>query len=120
MIRKAIVCTVCPMGCNITVESDGSEIISIEGNECKRGETYAQDEFTCPTRTLTSSVLVTNAKEPLLPVRTEKPVPKAKFGECMEIIKATTVHAPIKIHQVIIHDLAGTGVNLIATCSRDV
>ena len=120
MDERTIICTVCPMGCSMTVKANGNEIVSVENNECPRGEAFARDEFICPTRTLTSSVLIYGSKEPLLPVRTEKPVPKEKFKECMEAIKATTVKAPVKMHQVIIHDLAGTGVDLIASCPHDV
>ena len=120
MAERTIICTVCPMGCSMTVKADGDDIVSVEGNECPRGEDFARDEYTCPTRTLTSSVLISGSKEPLLPVRTEKPVPKAKFNECMEAIKLVRVKPPVKMHQVIIHDLAGTGIDLIATCRRDV
>ena len=119
MAERTIICTVCPMGCSMTVKTDGDDIVSVEGNECPRGKDFARDEYTCPTRTLTSSVLISGSKEPLLPVRTEKPVPKAKFDECMKDIKSVKVEPPVKMHQVIIHDLAGTGVDLIATCRRD-
>lgn len=119
MIEKSIICTICPMGCCIAVKADGNSIVSVMGNECVRGEEYAKSEFVCPMRTLTSSVLITGSSEPLLPVRTEKPVPKAKIDECMAEIRALRVTAPVTMHQVIVSDLAGTGVNLIAACPRD-
>lgn len=119
MAENTVICTVCPMGCSITIIADGDSITSVKGNECKRGDAYARAEFTCPTRTLTSSVLINGSGEPLLPVRTEKPVPKAKFEECMKAICEVRVSAPVRMHQVIIADLAGTGVDLVACCSRN-
>ena len=120
MDERTIICTVCPMGCNINLKVSGDEIVSMEGNECLRGKDYARDEYFSPTRTLTSSVLIEGSNEPLLPVRTEKPVPKDKIDECMKVIKETKVTAPVEMYQIIIPDLAGTGVGLIAACPRDV
>ena len=117
-MEKQITCIVCPMGCNITVVGEGSNITSVTGFTCHRGEKYARDEFVCPVRTLTTTVEVESEFEPLLPVRTEKPVPKAKLFECMEIIHSKKFSLPIKEHQILIEDLAGTGVDLIACTDR--
>ena len=55
---KELTCINCPMGCRITVEMDGEEIISVTGNTCKRGETYARTEVTAPVRTVTTTIKV--------------------------------------------------------------
>ncbi|SQB27250.1 Uncharacterized protein with conserved CXXC pairs [Clostridium sporogenes] len=48
-------------------------------------------------------------------VKTEKDIPKGKLMECVKILKNTTVQAPLKIGDVIVENIADTGVNVIAT-----
>ena len=55
-MEKEIICTVCPMGCHITVTGEGDRVDSITGYTCKRGEEYGKQEFAHPVRILTSTV----------------------------------------------------------------
>lgn len=71
-MEKEIICTVCPMGCHITVTGEGDRVDSITGYTCKRGEEYGKQEFAHPVRILTSTVKLEGADQPLLPVRSEK------------------------------------------------
>ena len=41
MERKELICIGCPLGCNLTVEMDGGQVVSVNGNTCKRGENAA-------------------------------------------------------------------------------
>lgn len=117
MCEKNITCTRCPMGCALTVtEREGT--LSVRGNGCARGEEYGRSEFTCPVRTLTSSVRIFGAAEPLLPVRTDRPVPKSKIFDCMEIIRSLTITAPVTTGQVLLENIADTGANLVACAER--
>ena len=117
MREKNITCTRCPMGCALRVtEADG--ILSVTGNTCPRGEEYGRSEFTCPVRTLTSTVRVIGAAEPLLPVRTDRPIPKDKLTECMALIRDLTVKAPVTTHQVLLENIADTGADLVACTER--
>lgn len=118
MCKQDIICTVCPMGCRITVTGEGDNIQSVKGFTCQRGEKYARSEFICPVRTLTTTVRVLGGTEETLAVRTSAPVPKAKLFECMEIIRNAAFPAPIKAHQVLIRNLADTGADLIASTER--
>lgn len=120
MREQDIICTTCPVGCSIHVVGDGDVIQSITGNTCKLGEAYARNEFVCPMRTLTTTVYLSNGAEPLLPVRSAGAVPKAKMFECMKIIRSAVFEAPIAEHQVLIENIAGTGVDIIACLSREV
>ena len=113
-----LTCIVCPMGCRMTVEKVGEEY-KVSGNTCKRGEKYAIQETTCPMRTLTSLVSVTGGEGPLCPVKTANVIPKAKIGEALSEVKAAKVEAPVKIGDVIIANIAGTGVDLIAAANRE-
>ena len=115
MQEQKIICTVCPMGCTIHVSGEGDTIHSVQGYTCPRGEKYARDEFICPMRTLTTTVRVKNGAEPVLAARSAAPIPKAKLFECMEVIRSAVFQAPIAAHQGLIPDLAGTGVDLIAS-----
>ena len=118
MREQEIICTVCPMGCCIHITGDDTSIQSITGNTCTRGEAYARSEFVCPVRTLTTTVHVENSAEPLLAVRTAAPIPKVKLMECMDVIRKTSFRAPISAHQVLISNIADTGVDLIASTDR--
>ena len=117
METRNLTCIVCPMGCRMTVtqQPDG---IHVTGFTCKRGEAYAIQEVTLPTRVITSSVKVTGSELPLCPCKTAGAVPKSRIPECLAAIRAITVEAPVKIGQVLAADLAGTGVALVATANR--
>ena len=116
-MKKEIICTVCPRGCAITVEGGDGKVTSIEGNGCKRGLSFAETEFTAPVRLLTSTVRVAGKENELLPVRTRTPILRDKLFDVMDAIRATTVTLPVKQHDVILADVCGTGVDVIA--SRD-
>lgn len=115
-MRKELTCIGCPMGCQITVEMDGKDILKVEGHTCEKGLTYAKKEVTNPTRIVTGSVIVTGSdKVHMVSVKTAQDIPKNKIFDCAEAISKVTVKAPVKIGDVIIKDVAGTGVDVIAT-----
>ncbi|MBB5182297.1 DUF1667 domain-containing protein [Catenisphaera adipataccumulans] len=116
METKHLTCIGCPMGCSITVEMEGSEILSVTGNTCKRGDIYARKEVTNPTRIVTSTVRVTGSDlTNMVSCKTEHDIPKDKIFDCVKALKGVTVKAPIKIGDVLVENVAGTGVNIIAT-----
>jgi CxxC motif-containing protein len=112
MTEKFLVCIECPIGCEITVGLEGNEIQYIRGNSCPRGKMYAEDEIVCPKRILTSTVRAKNGK--LVPVKTDKPIPKKEMFEAMEKIKQATCDTPIKIGDIVIENIS-QGVHLIST-----
>ncbi|MBQ6947801.1 MAG: DUF1667 domain-containing protein [Clostridia bacterium] len=116
-MTKEIICTVCPTGCRITVEGEGTQIANITGNGCKRGIQYATDEFILPKRILTCSVKLQGADRGMLPVRSSCPLPLESVFDCMKVIKATEVAAPVKVGQVIVKDILGLGVDMISAMS---
>lgn len=115
MEKRELTCIGCPMGCNLLVELDGDQVVSISGYTCKRGEEYGRKECTNPTRILTSSVSVAEGENDVVPVKTESDIPKNKLFDCVKVLKNVTVKAPVKIGDVIVEDIEGTGVNIIAT-----
>ena len=114
-MEKEIICTVCPRGCNIKVVGNEKEVTSIEGYGCKRGMEYGTAEFISPVRILTTTVKIDGNNSDLLPVRSNKPVPKEKQFECMEVIRKTTVKLPVQQYDVIVKDICGCGVDIVAT-----
>ncbi|ADD03041.1 protein of unknown function DUF1667 [Thermoanaerobacter italicus Ab9] len=115
MELKEITCIVCPLGCRIQVEREGGEIKSIKGYSCSRGLEYAKNEVVMPKRTITTSVRAVGGHLPLLSVRTKEPVPKEKIQEIMLELAKVEVKAPVKIGDVVVKNILGTGVDIIAT-----
>ncbi|MBQ8619270.1 MAG: DUF1667 domain-containing protein [Clostridia bacterium] len=110
-----LICIGCPLGCPLTVEMEGNEVKSVSGNTCPRGDAYARKELTNPTRIVTSTVRVAGGKLAMVSVKTQSDIPKAKIFECVKALKDVEVTAPVKIGDVIVENVAGTGVNVIAT-----
>jgi len=119
MELNKVICTICPKGCNINVEIDKGQIKGIDGYSCKRGAEYVAAEYINPVRTLTTTVRVHGGTHPVAPVKSQKPVPKEVLLKCMEEINKCTIHAPVKIGDIIISNILGTGTNIIATCNMD-
>ena len=115
MESRTLTCICCPMGCQITVETNGDEIISVSGNTCKRGDTYAHKEITAPSRTVTTTVRVAGGAAPVVSVKTRSDIPKGQIFACIRCLKDVTVEAPVRIGDVILSDVAGTGVDIVAT-----
>lgn len=114
-MKKEIICTVCPMGCEIEVEGSDKEVTSIKGFGCKRGEVYGNNEFLHPVRILTSTVKVAGQNE-LLAVRSEEPIPKELMMDCMKVIAEKTVcDTPIQRYDVVIPNICDSGINIVAT-----
>lgn len=90
--------------------------MAVAGNTCRRGADYADAEVTCPKRTLTSTVAVLGAPVARLPVRTRSEIPRTLIARAMQEIARTAVKAPIEAGQIILPDIAGSGVDLIASC----
>jgi CxxC motif-containing protein len=116
-IDREFICIVCPTGCRIRVNGADPQQLSISGNECKRGEEYAMKEIHDPRRTLITTVRIDQAHLRRLPVRTNREIPKASIFPCMEVINRTRVEAPVRVGQVIIPDILGTGADVVASRS---
>ena len=110
-----LICIGCPLGCPLTVEMEGNEVKSVAGNTCPRGDAYAKKELTNPTRIVTSTVRVLGGKLPMESVKTESDIPMGKIFDCVKALKDIEVKAPVKSGDVIVENVAGTGVNIIAT-----
>ena len=112
---RELVCIVCPKGCTMHIEEkDGS--FNITGNTCKRGETYARQECVDPQRMVTAVIPVEGSAAPLS-VKTRTPIPKKRIHECMQALSDVKLTAPVQAGSVVLADVCGTGVDIIATKS---
>lgn len=115
MEERNLTCISCPMGCPLTVVLDDQKVVSVSGNTCKRGDIYARKEVTNPTRIVTTTVRVEDGSSDTVSVKTKEDVPKGKIFECVEALKDVTVKAPVHIGDVIVSNVAETGVDIVAT-----
>ena len=115
-MQKNIICVACPMGCGVTVElDDNGTILSVTGNTCKRGDAYARTEITNPVRSLATTVKVEGGVFNVVPCKSAGALPKDKIFECMEVINKATAKAPVKLGDVLVSDILGTGIDIVAT-----
>ena len=118
MRDQNLTCIGCPLGCSISVSlSDNGEVSEITGNTCKKGEEYARKEVTNPSRVVTSIVKINNGDVNMVSVKTAEDIPKGKIRECLVALKWVALTAPVQIGDVIVENVADTGVDVIATKS---
>lgn len=115
MSTREMTCICCPLGCalTVTVGEDGS--ISVTGNTCPRGAQYGEKELTNPTRTVTSTVRIQGKVNAAVSVKTSKEIPRNKIMECMAALKDVEVATPVRIGDVLLANVAGTGADIVAT-----
>ena len=111
-----MICINCPKGCELEVERLADGEIRVTGHTCPRGEAYGRAELVNPTRMVTGLVRVAGMRKPL-PVKTKTPVPKGKIRDVLFVLHQTTVQLPVAIGDTIVPDVAGTGVDLVATAN---
>ena len=111
-----ITCINCPVGCRLAVEMENGQVVSVTGNTCPRGVTYARQECVDPLRMVTAVVTVEGSAVPLS-VKTKAPIPKKEIANCMKELANVKLTAPIKAGDVVVTNVCGTGVDVIATKS---
>ncbi len=116
MKTTELTCIGCPLGCavEVKIEEDG-RIASVTGNTCKRGDDYARKEVTNPTRIVTSTIKVEGGALDMVSVKTKSDIPKDKIFACVEGLKGISVKAPVHIGDILVKNIAGTGVDVMAT-----
>lgn len=116
-MKRELTCIVCPMGCRLTAELEDGKVLSVTGFTCPRGKQYAIDECTHPVRTLTTTAKFEDSG--VIPVKTDRPIPKELMLECMREINRITVSSPARIGDVLIEKILGTESNVIVAANRD-
>ncbi len=116
-MTKKLTCIECPKGCQLSIDIENCRIVKVSGNECPKGEKYAIQETENPMRILTSAVLAEGLELKMVPIRTDKPIPKKRLAEAMEEVKKIRLKSPVKTGSVIVENFLGLSVNLLATRS---
>ena len=114
-MEREFTCIICPNGCLIKVEYEGTDIKNIEGDECPKGKDYVKNEITNPLRVFTGSVLVVKGDFSLVSVKTSSPIPKKYLKKVGEITRRIKVEAPVTIGQIIAFNLLDENIDLVAT-----
>ncbi|NLK07546.1 MAG: DUF1667 domain-containing protein [Firmicutes bacterium] len=115
---RNMTCIVCPTGCQLEVKIVG-DLIEVTGADCRRGEEYGRNEVLNPVRVLTTTVKIAEGTLPLLPVRTTEAIPKELLYEAMTALADIELKAPIKTGAVVVENLLGTGIDLVASRDMD-
>lgn len=116
-VTDKLICITCPMGCTLEVTHEGDTVLKVDGNTCKRGAKYAQDELRDPRRLVATTVRVQGGAHALVPVYISQPVPKPRIFDLLQAIRALEIPAPVKMDQVVLENALGLGIDVIA--SRD-
>lgn len=114
-----LTCICCPVGCMLRAEIENQAVRSVSGNGCKRGAEYARQECVAPVRVVTGSVWLDGGSLRRISVKTAAPVPKSDVLAVMDAVHALRAEAPVRIGDVLCRSIAGTGVDLIATCAAE-
>ena len=122
MSIRELTCIGCPMGCQLTAVLEDGQVTRVTGNTCPRGREFAVSEMTAPRRTICSTVRTAFPAAPVLPVRvsavrTAGEVPKEKVLDVARALCRVHLTAPVAAGDVVIPDVLGTGVDVVATRS---
>lgn len=116
-MTRALTCIVCPKGCQLKVELENGAITAVTGFTCPRGKQYAIDECTHPMRTVTSTVRAQTGE--VVPVKTNRTIPKELVFDLMKGINRTTVSLPVHIGDTVITNALGTGADVVVTANLE-
>lgn len=108
---KELICIMCPKGCHLTVDDE----LNVTGNTCPRGATYGKQEVTDPRRYLTSTVRLVSKDHRRLPVISSGDLPKDKVSEVVKYLDTVVVKAPVNVKDVVVKNVLGLGVDILAT-----
>lgn len=117
-MRKIITCIECPRSCSLTLDIENCRLMRLSGHQCPKGELYARSEIENPARILTGTVLAQGLSLKMVPVRTTKPIPKAKILEAAACLRSMKILKAMKMGDVVEENFIEPGVNLVVT--RDV
>ncbi len=114
-MTKGLTCIECPKGCPLSVDIEEGKVRNVQGAKCPKGVGYAISEIESPARIFTSTVLAEGLTLKLVPVRTDKPIPRGDIFRAAEETRNMRITKPIASGDVIMEDFMGLGVKLVAT-----
>lgn len=117
MVKETeLICIMCPLACHVAVTADDAgNILEVANHQCKEGKKYAISEYKFPARILTTTLLTEGASRHLLPVRSNKAIPKTQLMKVMSSLGNIRIRPPVKMGQVVVPNIAGTDVDMVST-----
>ena len=116
-MERKLVCISCPLGCRLTVTWADETDITVTGNKCAKGESYAREEILAPKRVVTATVAVAADGPRRLPVKTSAPLLREHIPALLNQLYQIEAKPPLRCGDVLLQDIAGTGVDLVTTRS---
>ena len=113
--HRTYLCTGCPLGCRLEVDAIDGDVVEVRGFSCKRGDAYARQEYTDPRRPLATTIAVRGGRWPRLPVKSAEALPKALLSDVAAYLHTLHLDAPVKLGDVVAHDVLGSGIDVVAT-----
>ena len=110
-----LTCVLCPVGCELQVRKDESGELDVQGNQCDKGLPFAVEEILHPKRNLATSIPVQGTASKMVSVRLSGPVLREMIFPILAEIAKLRPEVPVRRGQVLIADVLGTGVDVIAT-----
>jgi len=110
-----LTCVLCPVGCELEVRNDPAGGLQVQGNQCDKGVPFALEEILYPKRNLATSIPVKGTATKMVSVRLSGPVARELIFPILAEISKLRPEAPVRRGQILIDDVLGTGVDVIAT-----
>jgi CxxC motif-containing protein len=111
--QKFYSCPHCARGCSLDVLIQ-DDTVRVSGNACARGEEFGRQEAIMPMRPLATSIRAVGGVRPRLQVYGTGDIPLAQLLEAMNALDELTVAAPVVTGQLVMRDLLGLGVDIVA------
>jgi CxxC motif-containing protein len=113
-----LTCLLCPIGCELEVEIDGGDL-RVRGHQCDKGIDFASEEVLRPKRNLATSVPLKGTVDRMVSIRLSDRVSREMIFPILAEIAMLRPSAPVRRGDVLIADVCGTGVDVIATRTMD-
>ena len=118
-----LTCILCPVGCDLEVQvmRDGEESeeleerVEVRGHQCDKGPVFAAGEVLRPLRNLATSVPAEGTEATMVSVRLNAAVPRERIFPILAEIARLRPALPVRRGDVLLPDVLGTGVDVIAT-----
>jgi CxxC motif-containing protein len=117
-VSDKLTCVLCPIGCELEVERAAGDGLDVRGNQCDKGLDFAAEEILHPRRNLATSVPLAGTTSQMVSVRLTAPVPRDMIFPILAEIAKLRPESPVRRGQVLLPDVLGTGVDVIATRSQ--
>ncbi|MDR2589376.1 MAG: DUF1667 domain-containing protein [Oscillospiraceae bacterium] len=111
---KKLYCTNCSKLCLISIVGTGPAM-HIEGYKCDKGFEYAEKEAADPHRVLTTTVRTKFPDVSMISVKTDGEIPKFRIPKAMLELAEVVVDSELAVGDVIVEDIAETGVSVVIT-----